>query len=199
MAKLKAELVNILYTLPEKPMRWADKDEVAFTVASLTTTSAIALSSSSSSSSSTSTAPITETTVAIATDIEHSSIPVPIPVSVPVAQSATASAPPSDIGSKELMMTVSLSGEISAPSSSTFCGTLSTAAEEANAGVGAFTGTNAGAGDSMVPMEVDDDSGTPDLNQVFTDNPAILLPLQHTIRKVINIILTSSLLPMIRF
>lgn len=26
-AKLKAELVNILYTLPEKPMRWVDKDE----------------------------------------------------------------------------------------------------------------------------------------------------------------------------
>ena len=51
MAKLKAELVNILYTLPEKPMRWTDKDEVAVTSASLTTTSETASSSSNMSNS----------------------------------------------------------------------------------------------------------------------------------------------------
>ena len=28
LAKLKAELVNIIYVLPEKPMRWVDKDEL---------------------------------------------------------------------------------------------------------------------------------------------------------------------------
>jgi hypothetical protein len=44
-AKLKAELVNILYTLPEKPMRWVDKDEIP-AVPATTTDTAIAATSS---------------------------------------------------------------------------------------------------------------------------------------------------------
>jgi hypothetical protein len=44
-AKLKAELVNILYTLPEKPMRWVDKDEIPAVPATATDTAIAATSS----------------------------------------------------------------------------------------------------------------------------------------------------------
>ena len=57
MAKLKSELVNIIYMLPEKPMRWVDRDEIAATPIS--------------------TAPLTAAAAAAAT--------VPIPANVDVA------------------------------------------------------------------------------------------------------------------
>lgn len=45
-AKLKAELVNILYTLPEKPMRWVDKDDMPSAPSSSTADTALVTSSS---------------------------------------------------------------------------------------------------------------------------------------------------------
>ena len=49
-AKLKAELVNILYTLPEKPMRWVDKDDMPSAPSSSTADTALVTSSAAAAS-----------------------------------------------------------------------------------------------------------------------------------------------------
>ena len=79
MAKLKSELVNILYMLPEKPMRWVDKDETPPVPPTATTTT-------------------TATTAASATDTTVGVPPVTVAptaaaVSVVVVESSSSSAP----------------------------------------------------------------------------------------------------------
>jgi hypothetical protein len=87
-AKLKAELVNILYTLPEKPMRWVDKDEIP-AVPATTTDTAIAATSSAVT-----TAVVSSDTAAVVVDTASASMDTTAPSS---SSSSTAEAVSSEM------------------------------------------------------------------------------------------------------